>query len=94
MSGAFVRSRIITNGVYNRLVDTFARRSAHNNSFITLRVIHELKIEGTKSIFKILDQHLHYAFSSISKRLLGKGVGVEEKRETLAKPMKLPNTPN
>ena len=49
MSGAFVRSRIITNGVYTRSVDTFARRSDHNNSLITLRVIHELKIKGTKS---------------------------------------------
>ena len=35
--------------LYTRLVDTFARPSAHNNSFITLHVIHEIKIKGTKS---------------------------------------------
>ena len=49
MSSAFVRSRIITNDVYTRSVDTFARRSDHHNSLITLRVIQELKIKGTKS---------------------------------------------
>ena len=43
ISGSFVRSRLI----YERclhLSDTFAYRSAHNNLFLTLRVVHKLKV--------------------------------------------------
>ena len=45
-------------GVYTRSVDTFARRSDHHNSLITLRVIHE-KLRILNPIFKIIDQYLH-----------------------------------
>ena len=68
ISGAFVRSRLI----YERclhLSDTFAYRSAHNNLFLTLRVIHKLKIVSRATV----PNHFH---SSRFSTILSKNVSL------------------
>ena len=48
--GNFRAIRLITKGVYIRSSDTLAYRGVHNNSFLTLCVIHKLK--GDQALFR------------------------------------------
>ena len=53
ISGAFVQSRLIYESCLH-LSDTFAYRGAHNNLFLTLRVIHKVKTVLINEFISIL----------------------------------------